>query len=546
MSVLQRTEIAFRKGLNSVYSGAPLPRCVFPRYHDEFDPPSSKSTAHDWSSSPGAAGLTFFDILPFDVLENMLRQSSVCPRKKDWHKYLNPEDVNGMFSGQSPLQFVAKKLLHRLLIGDDVRTVGRGCVMVPRDSEVTMVQQTVDSMAKFLQQVYVRQLPTNADFLLTVANKCRSLTRLAVKEAPPEHLLRYLFESRGHQLTQLSLNQVPASILGLISARCRVLRSVNIERPSGSLDALWKSVGNTLENVQLYFETKLYETSCLKSIQLHCCKLRIVHIELTKRSFSYPAYAGLLALCGGKLSKAFLGSMDSYFCKRLAAACPRARFTVNGHRELSLQMAALGSSLDELRCRSALDPVHMAADRCCNLRAIFISFRMSCTVQIMRALFSKPKLHLETLGIGCTTGVSQEIIGIVVKGTGSLKKFLCVADGDEQLSFLSLAKANPGLRSVRLQFVKEGYRGIAPFPYEKAERIIVNMLMCLKLCAHVQEMVAWALPAPGKLQWMWRHDWGESSSTIDKAPILVSVADACCVFRGQRTYVRVFGRDYLP
>ncbi len=230
----------------------------------------------------------YLDLLPDNVLENIMRLMSASPRSSTWSEQLAETDICTLFSQRGEMERVARKCFRLLRIdeySDPACESGKFCAYQLAISNKTIYDAkllnsgspsyTALEIRDPVSNLFVQPVDLN-EFLV----KCPNVKDLDVCS----DRTRTWIEKLGPRLERLEIHAPSPSICIPISSYCRQLRELHIKQASKSnvfhLD-LWEEIGGTLEKLAVHF---MFSASMeIRKIQQHCRKIQWIHIVEEER-----------------------------------------------------------------------------------------------------------------------------------------------------------------------------------------------------------------------------------------------------------------------
>ncbi len=401
----------------------------------------------------------YLDLLPDNVLENIIRLMSASPRSSAWAERFMDPDVCTLFSLGGEMERVARECFSSLSFAVESDGWSSECESRKSDAYQLKIWSTKISAAKLMNLASpsytaleirdplskVLRQPAHLDEFL---RKCSNVKSLYINSTST----RIWLERLGPRLERLEIRAPTRTICQSISTYCTQLRELHIgeayKSDVGRSD-LWEKVGGTLEKLCVTFMFPAFKE--IRKIQQHCRKIRWLHIPEEERINA--ALAECIASYGKQLEYAFLPDMNQSQLEAVVTACPNASF------HMSIEEMSHGYSLKLVGSR--LEKAVLFTDgvkyfrrltkgwnACPNVKNVV--FMEEVSLSYVKAMFTKPKPALMKLELvidpGAEKSTVKEIVDCIAEGTGALRYLNLTIEGLADCLFDKLVARNRSLQ----------------------------------------------------------------------------------------------------
>ncbi len=334
--------------------------------------------------------MSYFDNLPDDVIEQVLRYTSHKPRSKYWKSAIRLSDVAALLSMS---ENVLEHINHQF---DDIVFINRSTTM---DDQNSLIFHSADDL-NFAYPVLLHlsrsasKLNVQKSFMVPysnhcaalihyITNNCTNLKSLTFQDFICDSDADWVLSTRGSKLEELSLSfsgpvatqeepywhlvlrsacsvgvqamprvDVIEETLTSISKYCENLRRLELKDLTNSNDSFWISVGRTIKELVLRFSPMFDIIQTVSFIEQHCRHLESVEVLNSTTGFSLSessAITTMLASYGENLKRASLLDIDPSCCFLVAAKCPNVQVVVGHMFRVDEQISVVGSLTTEIR-----------------------------------------------------------------------------------------------------------------------------------------------------------------------------------------------------
>jgi len=382
----------------------------------------------------------FFDSLPDETLDNVLRYFSRIPYAKNWQSHINVGHLveaignGGVFGTKSISRF------HTLLVSctknynrDEARPAWKelaGPYLWTKDIKVAHAFALAGGGESLRTLVigggmYSRRRD-GEDLIDDFVKHCPNVTSLSIEEG-----MDSVWVSKF--TSQLKILEVRGAVRRNINEHYPALRMLRIRSYFGTQDLL-RRIGASLESLAIHYFV-VERDDDVDKIKLYCPNLKSVSLGWLSSGHN-PAVSRLLASYGCNLEYSHLHCIGEDGIRDVVTACPNARFHLSDGYGYPLSLSSMniiGPRLESLTL-GYTDAVGIggdlvewtrAWDKCVNLRHLKFKPRSADDIQ---AVFSTPKRHLVSIELTLIGGFDREDVKKVVQqcanGTKCVEKFI--------------------------------------------------------------------------------------------------------------------------
>lgn len=396
----------------------------------------------------------YFQLLPCDVLDSVLRFLSKRPNVTNWYSHIDAIDLESLIE--------LNGVLNSNLFGN-FKTFTKTRSSLIGDNRKCLFDKALNEMRRYVTQVCIySQSPQMKNGLtwISILENCSNLTSLTLTIRLDLRSFERILVSKGNALKSFSVRFFgTAGFVPIIARNTAVLETLEITDPSEPCTALWKSAGRTLRTLRVQIWRSSPDCGSIRDISEYCRGLRHIDISLPWFCTDYKDVAELYGMYKSQLCYANLGAMDHNLCRHVMERCPNAKYTISGVKNVVERMEVLTGQLRDLELEGSVntdvDMIRMLSANCPNIeRMRYFSFE-TIQVNYIGAILSSPKRSMISLDIRHGREISSTLLDAIAVSTGNLQDFSCAVSlaTDASVSFRKLADNNPYLRSVEV-FVK--------------------------------------------------------------------------------------------
>jgi len=380
----------------------------------------------------------YFELIPSDALENIVRFLSESPRANDWHRRIPSNNIAALFGVSCDAQTFIRSQFHTVHVLSKHRLHEYANSNIIWALKKEAVADLIACGAEFIDTLVVDTIVIQGLHRI-LDRKCPNLRKLAILNVESANEAKGWLRKFGAKLQCLQIECFHPSNHAILAIEkyCPGLREVYLRAVAEDHvrnTALWKTLGDSVQilTVQLQF-AGVEQVAC---IQEHCRKITRIHLEVVVNLHEGDeefnnAYADCIASYGDALECATVFDMGENQLQRIVSSCSNARFTSNvSQRGMLLPtLSIMGRQLEKVNVGieqnwGGSDRYAAAWSGCSNLR----EFHM---VDV-----------LKTADMGCfMTGAKFNLrkINICIKVEQNVKQFVDVlADGTGALEVLDL------------------------------------------------------------------------------------------------------------
>jgi len=345
----------------------------------------------------------YFQLLPCDVLDSVLRFLSKRPNVTNWYSHIDAIDLESLIE--------LNGVLNSNLFGN-FKTFTKTRSSLIGDNRKCLFDKALNEMRRYVTQVCIySQSPQMKNGLtwISILENCSNLTSLTLT-------------------IRLDLRSFERILVSKRTLRVQIWRSSP-------------------------------DCGSIRDISEYCRGLRHIDISLPWFCTDYKDVAELYGMYKSQLCYANLGAMDHNLCRHVMERCPNAKYTISGVKNVVERMEVLTGQLRDLELEGSVntdvDMIRMLSANCPNIeRMRYFSFE-TIQVNYIGAILSSPKRSMISLDIRHGREISSTLLDAIAVSTGNLQDFSCAVSlaTDASVSFRKLADNNPYLRSVEV-FVK--------------------------------------------------------------------------------------------
>lgn len=492
---------------------------------------------------------SFFEHLPAEIIENIIRQASKKPRHKYWPSFIDIKTLQSLLHGNTSL---------RSALSSQIRSVSFLKSKYDDGFNSLLVHPKVENGSFFIDSEYgvlysrwfelVRELnicygATRSGSVLSILNKAghnfNSLRKLQVLDKTEASLLDALLKSHGSQLETLSVWLFTSfSHAASIAKNCNNLRELEITGLKHNVPELWSKLGKTLEKLSVTFRRPVQPKEIIDDVQFHCRNLKRISIAGGHFHIEDEALISFYSSYGVSLEFANFKELGPFACSKIVEACPNVRCAAGNRTEMVEQMKSLGSHLSEFLVRpsppESIGSFQEASEMCSDITIINGMELYGWSPDHFKALFTKQRHSLRsfhwTSSWPCVQGdvFFFDVVGTIARQSGNLREFSLSLDVTNSNIFDELAEKNQHLEYVHVTFLGSEDSDINT---SEAVEILGGSLRSFKNCNQLKEFRI-------------SHEGGVWYSNLfsEKIP---EIENECVPYRTKSTYIKVGEHDYL-
>lgn len=494
-------------------------------------------TMHTHSTIPN-----YFQTIPQDAQEVILRQLSTRPNHSRWVAYLEPRDVQLIL--QIELSDVSRNYLTSLHHHFTFNVLPANCLpqgpQLEKPKDISIFNDIIVEQMKRIQNlsVDIDKFTISSQFEygynLRQLVICRNYRRFEL-----DPILKASSEKLENLQILNDLNLEESQVVS-ITKHCNVLKHLTLHHDTCdvSLIPLWAKLGRTLQSVcfqpprieSTSRNSQIYRNQLLDGIARNCHQL--TKIELYHGGLHSPNAPLLLSL-GSQLKHIRFMEKDTCptppILQQIADKCVNAKFSLflTKHQELMLQI--VGPRLETLKIRDNFTPAQNFGEICkalTNLRGLTLLLRKS-SFEFVRTLLNTSKAKLTKINCNRivfdndTNNVLSAVLPNVCSNVRDLEITTTTPVNDVMID--KFLRNNRELRRIWINNkIKNGSKLETKL---KLAHATASLLTRLVTARNVMELVV--------------RDGNIKS-------ILKTVADACVPLRSRRIDVIVGDVRYLP
>ncbi len=486
--------------------------------------------------------LTYFNLIPDVVIEEIVRYVSDRPRHPHWKAYLGESNACNLIDSTSPIKNLVRPLITHLTATNDNFARGNVDTLVVRGAS----RGIPELLGAVLDEVHLRAIPLDSSWVQQLTTKCVALRSLEVHYAMPSvHFVRML-EARGNDLTSLSAWFVGSrQHLESISKYCPNIEHLELQYLRKCSAELWRTVGTSLTSLTLSFSIALRPVETLSHVKKYCRKLTKLNILENYHGFDFQVssiIADLYSSFGKQIEEASLRDVSPLACKDIRKHCPNIRCSA-GHMHFVVdQMYDLSDTIRDLRVDfhgdsySGYDQEYFqaAASRCSRIEKLSTkSSLLTCmwSSKFFSIFFETKKNFLSDLDWSelIPNDFCAESLRLLSKNTGSLETISLCLGGIKSLDFQPLVQGNSRLTSVELKFLRPNLDHITKS--EEVEQIFISILDTFM--------------GLNQLKYLSIDVEGDGNLISDIRQVRLPIKNAIVKYRKKNTFIMIAGVEYL-
>lgn len=386
----------------------------------------------------------FFDILPENTLDNIVRFFSRSPRAVNWENHTYLEDIYDLYDVEGELGGFLSGRFTGVNVIDEVQQP------IYISGPILEKEAIIASTAPFLLKLCSsgRVVPSFQTlilgYLLFEDEERAPSTPVSVHEDR-----RRCLEKFGESVVSLYIS---ASLVREIRAYCTNLRHLYL---SGSmlyktdLRMFWESVGNHLETISAR------DVSQPSLIADYCPNIK--HLEIL-RSANPTGVSKCIASYGEQIKTAKILISTESDLRLIQSACPNARLSIIAYSQENLRLAldVFGRQLGSVELYFYQDEEQYADwTSCTNIESV--KFDRYPSFATIRGFMAKPKSLLKSIVLYLRpekedNGDWKSLIPLIARGTGALEKFKLMCPEPSPGMFNTLVERNKTLSYVQVSF----------------------------------------------------------------------------------------------
>jgi len=413
-------------------------------------------------------GILYFDRLPENALDNIVRFFSASPRAHNWPNFTQLENVHGLYDVHGEMGRFMLGRFTGVHVTRDFRRNNMDLNHLGVSNEGIIACANVFLMKLASSGRVIPSFQTLVVGALQYKDEARDYNLDSLSKQWP-NICCLLFASRhvyqGQWLTIFGKN------LATLYARnpnmdipnhCTNLRHLYLRNNTWrgiNRRMFWERIGKNLETISAHF---FREVGYAEHLTKYCPKIKRLDItgDIDRLVWEQDVIAKCIASYGEQIEHAEINFTSESDLKLVKSACPNCNFSirVSNKHELRMTLAILGHQLKavEVACfDGSLSHDEPPADwnSCTNIESVKAD-GYKTTVSEIRCLMEKPKSLLKCidLKLRCENEELKEIITLIAGGTGALKSLTLTCPDPAPDTFNMLVRRNPGLLYVKIGF----------------------------------------------------------------------------------------------
>lgn len=496
-------------------------------------------------SYPGMQGhaRTYFDTLPTDAQEQVVRHVGMRPRHKLWKAYLSPADSGALMHRLGPLRNVARTSLSSVVITPSLLRQSNALYYLSIDDQAELnwlFRHASSQVEHILIRYGSARIPTN--WLTSISRNCPGLRKLELAEDVGDEALTRLLRGTGKNLQSLTVwHLYSRERIELVSRYCKNITELGVRHLLCESEDLWSSIGHNLERLDIllcgisYPAGRLDPGTTLHGIRSYCRRLTHIYVEEPYETFDL-AVAAVYASFGSQLIGANVLELSTEACHVVATACPNLRLDL-GHRDaiaaqcrifnsLATSISFEGDAPDETELAEGLS-------MCTSITRIAPAFMRYWSADQVSALSAAPLTALEVFEVRDVFVLPEAeaaLLSLLATQTCSMRQLTVAIHVYGTARFREIAERNPELRNVRVSIsASEENEGLNA----RLETQVLQALKAFTACPQLKELIIDHVGNIVRGCTVFRQ-WTDD------------VADAAVPYRSFGAHVQVGDIDYLP
>ncbi len=458
---------------------------------------------------------TFFDTLSADELVTTAFHLSKCVgNTARWRSGLT-DSLQLVYAPNGPFVRALHEISSRIVV--TFNNVGFSkyeedgiWLMFPTHKETCM--DLVRNYGHFFQNLSIREFPPRnmegaSRFLDLVAYHCTSVTQLRMTSSgeASEQALLVLIPSFGQNLTSLyirnkgSFSQLSTEALEVIARNCRALKRFSITGNYGLNNAprIWKSIGTTVEELELDFRAKSHPNQEFEIIFLahaseihnHCTQVSNLTI---RKEGDKAGYSTIVCAFGERLKTLSINAPSELACRQIVEACTNVKVTVYGLKGessilniISPKLSGISITIPEITNSSVL---RTYLDRCNSLENIEMNVSLPNSNELANVLRAKKfmvsKLIIKFYRGSINGNVFQSIADtcahlqhfeISTRRIDDVEQLRAIASTNINLCYVRLVELGQRSKEEAAYFIRSAIAALDQLPHLKKVYIRVNL-----------------------------------------------------------------------
>ncbi len=393
--------------------------------------------------------LSYFNTLPCEVQENVVRFLSKKPKSNQWMHSISSSDIETICE-------LKQNLFTELQRNVKILTKTRSSYLGARKSclftnILAEFQSTISEVNIYSQSPFMR----SSLLWVSVLENCSSLTSLSLSVRLDLETFHRLLSRTGKNLKSFSVRLFGSQgFIAAMTKYCTSLEKLELLDPHENCIPLWQSLNTSLKELNLQIWRSDPDTGNIPEVQKYCRSLISANVSLPWFCSTYEPIAELYASYGNQLQSANLSSMNESLCAYVASKCQNARFTISSLNDVLQRMRTLGKNLSavEFSCSADTDIDDLKEiSRCCpNIENLKYIETISITTSYLRALLCEPKPYLKHLDLRHGKGLDEETLKGLTICTGNLESFSCTVYFNSKIGFEGFAESNKRLQEIEI------------------------------------------------------------------------------------------------
>lgn len=402
----------------------------------------------------------YFDILPENPIETILRFISLYPRAKKWARGINLEDISGLYNVRGELgSFLLTRFTAIRIISDDnwCRDTYEEAILCRVKSllDLSLPDRFGESFHTLISEVSGETSEITAKLVAFISARFPHIRSLDMRRNWNGDYI--WIENLGSSIETIRSDRYDYERIAKYCPRLKHLYLYRMTWPVDCKVNLWEKACENLETLSV-LDLSL-EVNAVEAVEKYCRKIK--HLELRG---SYDGIQDAISKCvasyGSQLQSVRLGlSFSEIYLLRVKSACPKTRVSlITSDLGLAKATKIFGSEFEEAVVYVQMSE-HIPVDwsTCTNIEKVECLGNFSSEADI-RCLLNSPKSHLRSLQVEtlCELKHATRIVTLIARGTGALEDFFFgCGDAPPVGTFNELADSNKSLRWVKIGFYNQ-------------------------------------------------------------------------------------------
>lgn len=239
--------------------------------------------------------ISYFDLLPYDCLDAIMKHVSEKPLSKQWEDYMSISDVEMFIDPKHPLSECAQNRFGTLMACDTYPHERRGLLVHGKGSKAIQgFRNTAFALSEILTDIFIYQTSFPPLWRRTLISCCPNLKTLSLNSAQMGNIFPFesIIQAHSNQLESLEITWSIASSsqIDSMSNNLKGLKRLSImfDNIEKSFENVWKCVGSSLQELAILEMSRVNGVRVLNYEFLKLSKLHDYCKHIEKLDFELP------------------------------------------------------------------------------------------------------------------------------------------------------------------------------------------------------------------------------------------------------------------